>query len=81
MKSSSIALRRFGAGLVALSILLALLVPAAVWAQTDSQTLAAQNLRAYRHVFVAYAVAWLLVFGWLFSVARRLGRVEKSLQK
>jgi CcmD family protein len=81
MKSSSMTLRRFGAGLVALSILLALLAPVALWAQTDSQTLAAQNLRGYRHVFIAYAVAWLLVFGWLFSVARRLGRIERSLQK
>ena len=61
--------------------LVALLIPVAVWAQTDSQALAAQSLRGYRHVFVAYAVAWLLVFGWLFSVARRLGRIERSLQR
>jgi CcmD family protein len=81
MKSSSITPARVAATLTALLVLVAILVPTAVWAQTDSQTLAAQNLRAYRHVFVAYAVAWLLVFGWLFSVARRLGRVERSLQK
>ena len=39
-----------------------------------------QSLRAYHFVFTAYAIAWLLIFGWVVSVARRLARLEKRLQ-
>ena len=63
-------------------LLLAMLLPvlaAAAPVQTDASTLASQNLRPYWHVFVAYTIAWLLVFGWLFSVARRLTRIERKL--
>lgn len=42
--------------------------------------LAGQSLRPYGYVFVAYAIAWLLVFGWAFSIARRLARVERRLE-
>lgn len=35
--------------------------------------------RPYVHVFLAYVVAWLLVLGWIVSIARRLARVEKRL--
>jgi CcmD family protein len=63
------------------SLLLALLIPmlAAAAPQTEASTLASQNLRPYWHVFAAYTIAWLLVFGWLFSVARRLSRIERKL--
>ena len=37
--------------------------------------------RPYVHVFVAYAIAWILIFGWLVSVGRRLRRVEERLEK
>jgi len=37
--------------------------------------------RPYWHVFAAYAVAWVLVFGWVISMARRLRRVEERLGK
>lgn len=37
--------------------------------------------RPYVHVFVAYAIAWILIFGWLVSVGRRLQRVEERLKK
>jgi CcmD family protein len=63
-------------------LLLTLLIPmlaAAAPLQTDAATLGAQNLRPYWHVFVAYTIAWLLVFGWLFSIARRLSRIERKL--
>jgi CcmD family protein len=63
-------------------VLLALLLPVLAGAgpvQSDATTLGAQNLRPYWHVFVAYTIAWLLVFGWLFSVARRLTRIERKL--
>lgn len=36
--------------------------------------------RAYWHVFLAYAIALLLVLGWIVSIARRLRRVEDRLQ-
>jgi CcmD family protein len=39
-----------------------------------------QNLRAYHFVFLAYAIAWLLIFAWIVSVARRLARLEKRLE-
>ena len=38
-----------------------------------------QNLRAYRFVFIAYALAWVFVFGWVVSVGRRLARLERRL--
>jgi CcmD family protein len=73
--------RTIGWGAVWL-LLLALLLPFLMGAaptQMDSATLGAQNLRSYWHVFVAYGLAWLLIFGWIFSVARRLSRIERRL--
>jgi CcmD family protein len=50
-----------------------------VWAQAGT-VLGAQTLgRAYWHVFIAYALVWVLVLGWLFSIVRRLRRVEERL--
>lgn len=46
----------------------------------DPNAIANQNLRGYTHMFVAYAIAWILVIGWVISIARRLGRVEKALK-
>jgi hypothetical protein len=43
--------------------------------------LAGQSLRPYRFVFIAYALAWALVLGWVVAVARRLGRLERHLEK
>lgn len=57
----------------------ALLVPADALAQATE--LGRQTLgRAYWHVFIAYAVAWLLIGGWVVSIARRLARVERRLR-
>lgn len=57
----------------------ALLVPADALAQATE--LGRQTLgRAYWHVFVAYAIAWLLIGGWIVSIARRLARVERRLR-
>jgi CcmD family protein len=39
-----------------------------------------QSLRAYRFVFLAYAFAWILVFGWIWAVARRLARLDSRLR-
>ena len=63
----------------ALALLAALLTPSLVAGQVDPGAMATQSLRPYWHVFIAYALAWLLVFGWLFSVARRLARLERNL--
>ncbi|MEQ8329064.1 MAG: CcmD family protein [Longimicrobiales bacterium] len=38
-----------------------------------------QSMRPFRFLFAAYAIAWVLVFGWIVSVARRLARVERRL--
>ena len=56
-----------------------LLVPSDLLAQATE--LGQQTLgRAYWHVFVAYAIAWLLIGGWVVSIARRLARVERRLR-
>lgn len=47
----------------------------------DSGALASQNLRGYTHMFIAYAIAWVIVVGWVISIARRLGRVERALKE
>ncbi len=36
------------------------------------------TLRPYWHVFIAYAVAWLVVLGWVIHIARRLARVDRN---
>lgn len=55
--------------------------PQGSWAQGMSEAIAGQNLRGYTHVFIAYGIAWLLVGGWVISIARRLGRVERELNR
>jgi hypothetical protein len=48
----------------------------------QAEALGRQTLgRPYWHVFIAYAIGWVLILGWIVAVARRLGRVERSLQK
>jgi len=64
--------------------LLVALLPEVVQAQgglPDPNALANQNLRGYTHMFIAYSIAWVVVFGWAVSIARRLGRVEKALKE
>lgn len=39
-----------------------------------------RTLRAYWHLFVAFALAWVLVFGYTLTIARRFGRIEKELE-
>jgi len=58
-----------------------LVSPLAVSAQGMGAAIANQNLRGYTHMFIAYAIAWILVIGWVVSIARRLGRVEKALKE
>ena len=64
--------------------LLVVLVPGMAHAQgglPDPNALASQNLRGYTHMFIAYFIAWFIIFGWVISIARRLARVEKALKQ
>lgn len=36
------------------------------------------TLRAYAHVFVAFAVVWLLVLGYVLRLAARIRRLERE---
>ncbi|HEX6910402.1 MAG TPA: CcmD family protein [Longimicrobium sp.] len=38
-----------------------------------------RTLRAYAHVFAAFAVAWVLLFGYVVFVARKFRRVEEQV--
>ena len=49
-------------------------------AQEAASTVGGQNLRPYRFLFVAYALAWILVMGWVVSVGRRLSRLDRRLR-
>jgi len=76
-------MRKITGLLVALTLLVAFL-PEAMQAQSglpDPNALASQNLRGYTHMFIAYFIAWGLVLGWVVSITRRLGRVEKALNE
>ena len=38
-----------------------------------------QSLKPYWHVFIAYAIAVILILGWVVSIARRLSSLERRL--
>ena len=38
-----------------------------------------EQLPAARLVIAAYAVAWIVIFGYLWTIGQRLGRVEREL--
>ena len=70
--------------LILASLAVLVCFPTLVQAQgglADPEAIAAQNLRGYTHMFIAYAIAWALVLGWVISIARRLGRVEAALRE
>jgi CcmD family protein len=56
-------------------------LPAAAQQSLPGSNVGQQNLQPYHFVFIAYALAWLLVFAWVVSVSRRLARVEKRLEE
>ncbi len=39
-----------------------------------------RTLRAHWHVFVAFALAWALLFGYVLSLGRRFARLERDVQ-
>ena len=63
-------------------LLLALYASPLTLLAQEAGALGRQTLgRPYWHVFIAYAIAWVLVFGWLMAIGRRLRRVEERLGK
>ncbi len=38
-----------------------------------------RTLRAYWHVFIAFAVTWVLLFGYALSLGRRWARLEREI--
>ncbi len=55
-------------------------VPVALAAQAgDASSIG--GLRAYWHVFIAYAIVILLVLGWVVSIGRRLKDIQDRLGK
>jgi hypothetical protein len=67
-----------GAGVLALALVPILPGAAELVAQAGTP---APQMRQFWHVFIAYAVAWGLVFGWAVAIFRRLGRVETQLNE
>lgn len=43
--------------------------------------LGSQSLRPYHFLFFAYALAWILVLGWVISIGRRISRLSERLEK
>jgi len=73
---------RFGGRILGAALAGALILasPGISFAQAADNELARQTLGLpYWHVFIAYAVVWLLIAGWVISIARRLSEVEKRL--
>ena len=68
--------RRF---LFAASLALAILILSLAPEGLEAQAAAAPRMRDFWHVFIAYALAWALLFGWVVAIFRRLGRLREKL--
>jgi len=74
--------RLLGPGFLTLLPLAAAAAPVlAQGAAMPGMGLSEQSLRPYGFVFLAYAVAWLLVLGWVVSIERRMARLAKRLER
>jgi CcmD family protein len=76
--------RPAGVAAAALAVLAAAVlasVPEAVQAQATTPAATSPQMRHFWHVFAAYAVAWILLFGWVVAIFRRLRRVEERLEE
>jgi CcmD family protein len=69
--------RLFRSGLPLLILLALAAMPA--FAQEGAAGLSGQSLRPYRFVFIAYAILWVMVLGWVVSIARRMARLDRRL--
>jgi CcmD family protein len=45
----------------------------------DEQPAPPRTLRAYWHVFAAFTIAWLLLFGYAISLGRRFRNLEREV--
>lgn len=50
-------------------------------ASLPAQPAPPRTLRAYWHVFVAFALVWLLLFGYALLLGRRFGRLEREIRR
>jgi CcmD family protein len=46
-----------------------------------SQTVEQRNNRAYWHVFMAFAAAWLLLLLYAVTIGRRFGKLEEDVRQ
>lgn len=59
----------------------AVAAPAGDFAGLPERAAPPRTLRDYSHVFIAFALAWLLLFGYVVSLGRRFARVEDGLRR
>lgn len=78
IRSLATMLRRPSRGLVGAALLLLFATGSAHAQEADPMGFGGLG-RPYWHVFAAYALALLLIGGWVVSIARRLGRIERRL--
>ena len=77
MSAAPRALRR-AVGLLLVALLLG---PAQLWAQA-TEPLSSQRLgRPYLFVFIAYAIVLGFIAAWVISIAVRLARIDKHLNR
>ncbi|MEX2581658.1 MAG: CcmD family protein [Gemmatimonadota bacterium] len=55
--------------------------PAQTGSPLPQQNATARTMRAYWHVFIAFAVVWLLLFGYALTVGRRFGQLEEEVRR
>lgn len=56
-------------------------VPAEGYSGLPERAPQAPTMRAYWHVFIAFAVTWALLFGYALSVGQRFARLEEEVQR
>lgn len=64
--------------LFVLALMLLMAAPAESLAQMTETT--PGGLRAYQFVFIAYALVWIFIGGWVLAIARRLARTSRDLE-
>jgi CcmD family protein len=64
---------------IVLPTLLLLVAAVGVAAQTGAGAAGVGGLRAYWHVFIAYAIVILVVLAWVISIGRRLKDIQQRL--
>ncbi|MDR0788266.1 MAG: CcmD family protein [Gemmatimonadota bacterium] len=45
------------------------------------RTAPARMTRAYWHVFIAFSIAWMLLFGYVLLIGKRFGALEEEAQR